>query len=89
MSGKSRRKRGTRSGTGHVPATEFKTNCLALLDRVGRTREEITVTKHGKPVAKLVPLSEKAQPLFGCMAGTVTRYGDLVSPIEEHWRADG
>ncbi len=88
MSGKSRRKRGTEAGARHVPATEFKAHCLELLDRVGQTREEITVTKHGKPVAKLVPLSEKARRLFGCMEGTVTRYGDLVSPVDERWAAD-
>lgn len=71
-----------------VPATEFKAHCLELLDRVRQTREEITVTKHGRPVAKLVPLSETRQPLFGCLEGTVRRYGDLLGPIDERWSAD-
>lgn len=87
MSSKSRQ-RGNAPRAGHVPATEFKAHCLELLDRVGRTREEITVTKHGKPVAKLVPLPEKGERLFGCMAGTVTHYDDLVSPVDERWAAD-
>jgi antitoxin (DNA-binding transcriptional repressor) of toxin-antitoxin stability system len=58
------------------------------MDRVRQTREEITVTKHGKPVAKLVPFSEKTPRIFGCLEGTVTRYGDLVSPVDERWTAD-
>jgi len=88
LPGKSRRKKGTGERGRRVSATEFKAHCLELLDWVRQTREEITVTKHGKPVAKLVPLSEKARRIFGCLEGTVTRYGDLVSPIDERWTAD-
>ena len=36
-----------------IPATEFKAKCLALLDRVGP--EGVVITKHGRPVARLVP----------------------------------
>jgi antitoxin (DNA-binding transcriptional repressor) of toxin-antitoxin stability system len=32
----------------------FKTNCLALMDEVQAKRETVAITKHGKPVAKLV-----------------------------------
>lgn len=41
-------------------ASRFKERCLALLDLVARTRTPIVVTKHGKPVAKLVPIDEPA-----------------------------
>lgn len=37
-----------------IPAGEFKAKCLALLDEVAETGEEIVVTKRGKPVAKIV-----------------------------------
>jgi prevent-host-death family protein len=36
-----------------IGATEFKAKCLQLLDEVDA--EGITITKHGKPVARLVP----------------------------------
>ena len=36
-----------------IGATEFKARCLQLLDEVDA--EGITITKHGKPVARLVP----------------------------------
>ena len=39
-----------------IAASLFKAQCLAILDRVERTRTAVTVTKHGRPVARLVPL---------------------------------
>ncbi|CAN5320592.1 type II toxin-antitoxin system Phd/YefM family antitoxin [soil metagenome] len=39
-----------------VKASVFKATCLALLDDVERTHRTVIVTKHGRPVAKLVPL---------------------------------
>jgi prevent-host-death family protein len=38
-----------------VGAYEAKTHLPALLERVARG-EQITITKHGKPVARLVPV---------------------------------
>ena len=38
-----------------IPAGHFKAHCLALLDKVARTRQPLIVTKRGKPVAKVVP----------------------------------
>lgn len=40
-----------------VTATEFKTNLGKYLGGVGG--EEVTITKNGKPIAKLVPYKER------------------------------
>ncbi|MFN0314849.1 MAG: type II toxin-antitoxin system Phd/YefM family antitoxin [Burkholderiales bacterium] len=64
-----------------ISAVEFKAQCLKLMDQVARTRETVIITKRGKPVAKLIPADEIKRRLFGCMAGTVTYEGDIVSPI--------
>lgn len=49
-----------------VPATTFKATCLRLLDEVERTRTTIVVSKHGRAVARLVPIDEEpARPLEG------------------------
>ena len=40
----------------YIPAAEFKATCLKLMDRVRETRAEYVITKHGEPVAKLVPV---------------------------------
>jgi len=73
----------------HIPAANFKAECLRLLDEVASTRQPIIVTKRGKPVAKLVPIEEGAIDIFGRMAGTITICGDTVGPIEDAgWTGD-
>ena len=42
-----------------IPATEFKANCLALLDEVAMTKETLVVTKHGRPIARVLPAGER------------------------------
>lgn len=72
-----------------VPASTFKDTCLQLLDRVQQTREEIVVTRYGRPVAKLVAFEEGTPSLFGMLAGSVTVSGDIVASIGEEWDAEG
>jgi antitoxin (DNA-binding transcriptional repressor) of toxin-antitoxin stability system len=47
--------------------------CLELMDRVREAGAEYTITKHGRPVARLVPCKPPGKPrrLFGSMKGTV------------------
>ena len=78
-----------RKATARVPASTFKDSCLQLLDRVQQTREEIVVTKYGRPVAKLVAFDQSPPRLFGCLAGSVTVHGDIVAPTGEAWDAEG
>ena len=77
-----------RKAAEEVPATLFKDSCLQLLDRVQQTREEIVVTKYGRPVAKLVAFDETQPGLFGYLAGSVTIHGDIVAPLGEAWDAE-
>jgi prevent-host-death family protein len=70
-----------------IAAGEFKAKCLKLLDQVAQTRVPLIVTKHGVPVAKLVPLPPRGD-LFGAMKGTVLWEGDIISPIDGVWDLD-
>lgn len=73
----------------NISAGEFKARCLKLMEDVRSRREEIVITKYGKPVAKLVPIDEKDLPKpFGFMKGTVVIKEDIVRPIGERWEAD-
>ena len=64
-----------------INAARFKATCLALLDRVEKTGEPIQVTKRGKPVAQLAPVSPHGKRrLMGCMEGTARIVGDIESP---------
>ena len=63
-----------------VGSFEAKTHLPQLLERVAKG-EEFTITKHGKPVAKLVPADRPADDIFGYMAGKVKIVGDIVGPV--------
>jgi len=63
-----------------LPAGEFKATCLKLMDDVAQGRRAVTVTKHGKPVARLVPIKEEPGSPFGWLKGSVTLAGDIVAP---------
>jgi prevent-host-death family protein len=73
-----------------VAAGQFKAQCLKLMDQVQQTREEVVITKHGKPVAKLVPINETttSQSIVGFMKGSVQVVGDIISPVDDVWEAD-
>jgi prevent-host-death family protein len=72
-----------------MPAGKFKSQCLAVMDQVLQSGEPVTITKHGKPVVKLVPVDRPADDIFGYMAGKVKIVGDIVGPVTptEDWAA--
>lgn len=72
-----------------MAAGQFKAQCLKLMDQVQQTHEEIVITKHGQPVAKLVPVeSGSAQSILGWLQGSVDVTGDIIAPLDEAWEAD-
>jgi prevent-host-death family protein len=70
-----------------IAAGYFKTNCLALMDEVQAKHETVVITKHGKPVAKLVPVETEANETYGFLVGKGSVVGDIVSPglTSEEW----
>ncbi len=74
-----------------VAISEFKAKCLALLEQVRRTRQPIRITRHGKPVAEVVPPSpvEDRSAWMGSMKGRMEILGDIISPAsgEDEWEA--
>jgi prevent-host-death family protein len=68
-----------------IAAGEFKAKCLGIIDEVGKTGQEVVITKRGKPTAKLVPFAEKSvDSLFGRLKGIVKIIGDpddLIKPV--------
>ena len=64
-----------------MPAGEFKARCLRVMEEVKKYRTPVVITKKGRPVAKIVPVDEPAEDIFGCMADTVKVVGDVESPV--------
>jgi len=59
------------------------------MDRVRETGTEYVVTKHGKPVAKLVPYTEHSRPsFFGSLKGSVLKYERPFDPIDGAYGID-
>ena len=48
-----------------LSATEFKQQCLSLLDQLDA--EGLVVTKHGKPIARILPYERRFAPLIGSL----------------------
>jgi prevent-host-death family protein len=71
-----------------IPTSEFKANCLRLMDEVARRRQPIVITKRGKPIATLVAIDGKPIDRFGYMAGTIKIIGDIISPLDQEWTGD-
>ncbi len=68
-----------------ISASEFKKQCLSLLDHLDP--EGIVVTKHGKPVARVIPAESGCASLIGSMKGEVKVKGDLLS-TRVSWNAE-
>lgn len=60
-----------------INAAKFKEQCLSLLDTL--ESEGIVVTKRGKPVAKVIPISSDCADLIGSMKGKIKIKGDILS----------
>jgi len=60
-----------------IAAAKFKEQCLSILDKVDP--EGIIITKHGKPVAKLMPVGRGSGHLIGALKGKLKIKGDVFS----------
>jgi prevent-host-death family protein len=72
--------------TATVPAGEFKSRCLKLLDEVAEKRHTLVVTKRGRPVAHVTPVPEEGD-FVGSMRESGEIVGDIVSPLDVEWEA--
>jgi len=63
--------------------SRFKATCLAVLEDVRRTGRPVTVTRFGKPVARVVPPEpeKKKRRVLGAYEGQIEIVGDIVSPV--------
>ena len=70
-----------------MAAGSFKANCLAVMDEVQAKHETVVITKHGKPVAKLVPIHTEKDDIYDFLAGKGVVTGDVISPAlsPEDW----
>ena len=58
-----------------VAAAKFKEQCLSILDHLDA--DGIVITKHGKPVARLLPAERASADLIGALRGRIRVNGDI------------
>ena len=64
-----------------IPAAQFKSQCLALMDQVAESGQPVVVTKHGKPVVQIIPAKSEDEDIFGFLAGKGRIVGDIENTI--------
>ena len=69
-----------------VDAGTFKEQCLALLEELDA--DGLVVTKHGRPVARVLRYENRFAPLIGSLSDKIRVRGDLLSTGAQ-WDADG
>ena len=60
-----------------IGATKFKEQCLALLDQLDA--DGLVITKHGKPIARVVPCDQQDADLIGSLRHKIKIRGDLLT----------
>lgn len=73
-------------GAQTLGAAAFKAQCLQIFDRVSENGAEYVVTKHGRPVARVVPVGAPPTSLHGAFAGRIRITGDVLSTGDD-WDA--
>jgi prevent-host-death family protein len=68
-----------------MAAGSFKAHCLAVMDEVQAKRETVVITKHGRPVAKLVPANKDTDDIYNFLRGKGDAPGNIISPAIEDW----
>jgi prevent-host-death family protein len=68
-----------------INASKFKEQSLSILDNLDA--EGVIITKHGKPVAKLIPIESPIGSLIGKLKGQIKIKGDIFT-TEEKWDAE-
>ena len=64
-----------------IPAAQFKSQCLAVMDQIAETGRPVIVTKHGKPVVQIIRAESAEDEIFGFLAGKGRIAGDVENTI--------
>jgi prevent-host-death family protein len=64
-----------------MAAAQFKAQCLAVMDQVSQSGHPVVITKHGKPVVKVVPAKNNEEEIFGALSGIARITGDIENTV--------
>ncbi len=64
-----------------MAAAQFKAECLAVMDHVAQSGDSVVITKHGKPVVRVVPVQEYDDEIFGALSRIARITGDVENTV--------
>ena len=71
-----------------MTVTQFKAKCLGVIEKVRKEKSRVTITRHGRPAAELIPISSSSPgKLFGRAKKTTVISGEILS-TGESWDAE-
>ena len=71
-----------------IAISQFKSQCLEIIDKLQNNQETIIITKRDKPIAKVEAIMTKSNSsLFGILKNKAEIKGDILEPINEKWDA--
>jgi prevent-host-death family protein len=73
-----------------IAVEEFRAHPIEVLERVAEDQEELIVLDNGKPLAKVVPMTQTHPPnrrprTLEELRGSVKIFGDIVEPLDDEW----
>jgi prevent-host-death family protein len=69
-----------------ISISEVRERLLSLVDDL--PRGGVVITRHGSPVARLIPIATPTANLIGLLKGIVTDPGDDLFSTGERWDAE-
>lgn len=61
-----------------IGVSQLKTHCLEIVERTHGEGQEYIITKHGEPVARLLPIGSGRKSPRGAWKGLLNVKGDMV-----------
>lgn len=72
-----------------ISTSELKARCSSVVNSVAKKKVTVVITRHGRPVAKLVPVAESSpSSLFGFARAGIIIHGDIIEPLDVVWEAN-
>jgi prevent-host-death family protein len=69
-----------------IPISEVRERLLSLVDDL--PRDGVVITRHGEPIARLMPIRAGTAELMGSLKGIVTNPEDDLFSTGERWDAE-
>ncbi len=71
-----------------IAISQFKSHCLAIIEKLQINQQPIIITKRNKEIAQVLPINTDKVQLFGIFKNRAEIKDDILEPIQEKWDAE-